>query len=119
MFNKLTIAPIVALAYAALAWFGVVLPPSMTQPAVVAAVMMSAAAVTAVLRFGHGDVLADAKAWYLSRVIWVQIIAAAFAALALFGVVPEISQQGALEAVMAVVAFLSWVLGAKTTRPLG
>lgn len=118
MFTRLTIAPIVGVIFAALAYFKVGLPDTLTQPAVVAAVLLVSAAVTAIARFGHGDVLADAKAWYLSKVIWTQLIAAAFGMLALFGIVPAIGQEGAIEAVLAVAGVASWIFGAKTTKPL-
>jgi len=118
MFSKLTIAPIVGVLFAAAAFFHVGLPDTMTQPAVVAAVLLASAAITAVMRAMHGDPLADAKNWYQSKVLWTQVVAAIFAILALFGIVPAFGQQGAVEAALAAAGVLSWIFGAKTTQPL-
>lgn len=53
----------------------------------------------------------ETKAWWQSRTIWLQIIAAFFALLAMFGVVPkDITADWVVEAIMAVVALVTIIL---------
>jgi hypothetical protein len=105
--NKMMLVPLVGLLFAALAWFGVVLPASFTQEAVIACVMLIIAAVTAWTRFMADDAMLAAKHWWQSRVLLTQFATAGFSVLALFGVALKIPVEGVVEAVMLISTFAS------------
>lgn len=87
MFNRTTIAPIVALIFFILAYLKVGLPDTMTQEAVVLAVLGIIGIVTVIARFKTGDeYAAGVKRWWQSKVIWLQIFGVITSLLGLFGV---------------------------------
>lgn len=116
--NRGVIIHLVATLFALCAAFGVVLPSTFEQPAVVATLMLVIAAGTAIVRFGRPPFPGDAKAWWQSKTIWTSIIAALFAFLALFGIVPELDQGSLLATIMAVVGIFNAFLHPTVTRPI-
>lgn len=118
MLNKLSVGPLIGLAFLVLSALGIVLPSTVTAPAVTAAVMMGLAAYTAIVRFGHGSFTADAKKWWQSRVIWTQIVACGFASLAIVGIVPAISQTQVVDMALALSSVVGLILAAITKKPI-
>lgn len=118
--TKTVMAQLIALVFAALAAFHVVLPVSADQPAIVGAVLLVLATATTIARFGHpGSIAVDAKAWYLSKIIWTQIVAALFAVMAIVGAVPaDVDQGGVVAGIMAIVAIVNIVLRKQTTAAI-
>jgi cell shape-determining protein MreD len=99
--NRMMIIPLVGLLFAVMAKFGIVLPDSFTQDAVVTLVMLITATVTAFTRFMAGDLDQDVKHWFQSRVIITQIVTCLFAVLTLFGIGLQIvSVDGVVEVAM-------------------
>ncbi len=99
---------------------GLHLPMGVDEVAFTGTGLLVLAAVTAAMRFGHdGAGMADAKAWYLSKTIWTQIIAAAFAVLTMVGAVPvALDQASVTGAVMTVVALVNIALRRTRTVPI-
>lgn len=117
--NKTMLAQLIALVFAVLAAFHVVLPTSIDQPAIVGIAMLVLTAVTGVLRFGVAGSPADAKEWWQSKTIWTQIVAALFAVLGILGVVPKgLDQASAIAGVMIVVALVNVVLHKTTSTAI-
>ncbi len=118
--NKAFITQMIGLALAVAAMIGVPFVSSFDQETAVAAVMATIAAVTIVMRYAHGgSPEADGKRWWQSRTIWMQIIAAGFAVLALFKVAPPLDQEGVLSTVMAITTVLGAIFAAKAKSPIG
>lgn len=111
--NTLTLVPIISFIFAVLASFGIVLPPTFSAPAVVAAVMLITTAATGIIRFNKGDNDLGLKDWWQSRIIVANIIGALFAILALFGIAAGFEVGGAVDGVMMLIALISMVLGRK------
>lgn len=109
--NTLTIPAIVALLFSLAAWFGIGLPPTMTQPAVVAAAMLVGNAWVIVARFNAGQLENGLKHFWESRLFWTNALGALVAILALFGVSIGLNVDGAVEGVMAIIAVISLALG--------
>lgn len=109
--SRIVVTQLVAILFAALAALKIALPATLTQSGAVAAILLTVAAVTAVLRFRQAGAPAEAKPWWQSRTLWAQIVAAGFAVLVLFGLAPPgVTEAGALELVMAAVGILTTVL---------
>ena len=62
----------------------------------------------------------DTKVWWQSRTIWLQIVAAAFAILSAFKLLPSgISQEQVVSAIMTIVAIATVILRLRTTATIG
>lgn len=61
----------------------------------------------------------DTKVWWQSRIIWVQIVAALFAILSAFGLLPSgVDQEQVVAGIMAVVAIVTAVLRMRSTHTI-
>ncbi len=94
---------------------GVALPAGLNEAAFTATGLLVLAAATAAMRFGH-DGVADAKAWYLSKTIWTQIVAAAFAVLTMIGAVPAALDQASVTGAIITVVALTNIALRRTRR---
>lgn len=118
--NKVFVTQLIGLALAIAAMLGIPFVTSFDQETAVATVMATIAAVTIVLRYLHGGTPeADGKRWWQSRTIWVQIVAAGFAILALFRVAPPLDQEGVLSTIMMITTVLGAIFGAKAKASIG
>jgi hypothetical protein len=111
--NRVAVTQLVALALAVLATIGLGVPAGLDTAQIVGLVMMGAAVVTAIVRYGHpGQPAADAKSWWESRTIWVQVVSFAFGLLATLNLLPAGLEQGeVVTTILAIVAALSAALG--------
>lgn len=105
--------------FALLAALHVILPPSFTEPGLVAAVMLAFSAMAAVLRFAHpGDAGADAKEWWQSKSIWTAIVSAGFAIVTLFGAAPAIDQGDLVAFVLLASSLAQAILHPGIAKPI-
>lgn len=117
--NRIAVAQLVGLLFAALAAFHFIVPVTVNPANTIAVIVLAATAVSAILRFSHpGEPGADAKVWWQSRTIWVQIIAASFAGATLIGYAPKTDEAHVLETVMTLVALVSMGLGKNIAQPI-
>lgn len=119
--NRIVVVQLTALTLAAITAAGWGPPGATTDPAkITAAIMLAAGAVSAVLRFGHpGAQEADAKAWWQSRTIWTQVVAAAYALAALAGIAPASDQASAVEWAMGAASLATVLAARRISRPIG
>ncbi|KKC24945.1 hypothetical protein [Sphingomonas sp. SRS2] len=117
---KIIAAQIAAILFAIATWAHVTLPTGFTPDTVAGFGLLVFTLVTAVLRFGHGNVLADAKAWWLSKTIWMQIIGVIVAGLVLFGITPKGINPAQLAEVAAVlIGLVTTALHVTPSKPIG
>ena len=117
--NKQAIIGLVGLLFAIASIFHIALPPEATHEAVTTVAMLAIAAITAIVRFGQGDVAADAKTWWQSRTIWTQIVAAVFALLVILRVNPVVDQQTGVAIAMALSTGVTFLLSFVSKKPIG
>ena len=117
--NKLFVTSLAGVIFAVCAFFHVALPAAFTQEAFIGAATLVFAAATAVLRFSHGDPLDGVKRWYQSKTVWSAAIAALFAVLALFGIVPGIDPATIVATIMGLLGLVSSVLGLTSKSAIG
>lgn len=111
MFNRTTIAPIVALVFAVLSYLGVGLPASFTPDGVVAAVIAIAAVVALIARFFDGGTYEDVKDWWRSKTVWAAVGTAIIALGALVGVNLGFSVEEFAAAAMMFTTLLMAIFG--------
>jgi hypothetical protein len=117
--SRPVIAYLVAALFAVFAALHIVLPSSMTQESVVGAVMLVLAVATAIVRFGRpGQPGVDAKTWWQSKTIWLQLIAAAAGVLAIFHVVLPVDQGQLAGAILLIISLVNALLHRGVTQPI-
>jgi hypothetical protein len=105
--------------FGVLAWFHLALPASLTQPKLVAAIVLVAAAVSTVVRVKRGGPPeADAKAWWQSKTIWSAVVAAGVAVLALFDAAPSVDANSIVAIVLTVFGLLNAYLYPTVAQPI-
>lgn len=63
--------------------------------------------------------MTDTKSWWQSRTLWVNIVAAMFAVLAAFQMLPaRVDQDAIVNAIMGAVAIANVVLRLSTSKPI-
>lgn len=112
MNTKMVVTSIVTVLLGLLASFHIVLPATVNATTVVGFVMITGSAVLVIFRFYHdGVAVADAKSPWLSKTVWTGIVGGVFGGLALFGIVPPISQSDLIQIVLVLVGVAGAAFG--------